>query len=200
MTRNYIFVKKKKLNTKAENNNTLSKQEFEKLFREYFKPLAAYAKKYLNDIDLSKEIVHEAFLKLWEKRNEVDTNRSVKSYLYTSVYNRSLNYIRDNKKFDKTGGKTELLERGENWDQSNYMIAAEIEAKIAQTLDALPEKCRQIFIMSRYEELKYKEIAEKLDISIKTVETQMSKALKVLRKNLAEYITVLLFVICNLVN
>lgn len=175
----------------------MSKKEFEELFREYFKPLTAFAKKYLNDIDLAKEMVHEAFLKLWEKREEVDTNKSVKSYLYTTVYNRSLNYIRDNKKFDRTEGKTELLERSENWDQTNQMIAVEIETKINQTLDDLPEKCRQIFVMSRYEELKYKEIAEKLDISIKTVETQMSKALKALRKNLAEYMTVLLFVIGN---
>lgn len=170
----------------------MNKQEFEKLFREYFKPLTAFAKKYLNDIDLAKEIVHEAFLKLWEKRTEVDTSKSVKSYLYTTVYNRSLNYIRDNKKFDRTEGKTELLERSENWDQTNHMIAAEIEAKITQTLDSLPEKCRQIFVMSRYEEMKYKEIAEKLEISIKTVETQMSKALKALRNNLVEYMTVLL--------
>ena len=175
----------------------MSKKEFEELFCEYFKPLTAFAKKYLNDIDLAKEMVHEAFLKLWEKREEVDTNKSVKSYLYTTVYNRSLNYIRDNKKFDRTEGKTELLERSENWDQTNQMIAVEIETKINQTLDDLPEKCRQIFVMSRYEELKYKEIAEKLDISIKTVETQMSKALKALRKNLAEYMTVLLFVIGN---
>lgn len=157
--------------------------------------MVAFAKKYLNDIDLAKEIVHEAFLKLWEKREEVDTSKSVKSYLYTSVYNRSLNYIRDNKKFDKTEGKTELLERAESWDSSNQMIADEIQAKITQTLDALPEKCRQIFMMSRYEELKYKEIAEKLNISIKTVETQMSKALKALRKNLAEYMTILLMII-----
>jgi len=146
---------------------------------------------------LAKEIVHEAFLKLWEKRDELDTSKSVKSYLYTTVYNRSLNYIRDNKKFDKTEGKTELLERSEDWDQTNQMIAAEIEVKIAQTLDSLPEKCRQIFVMSRYEELKYREIADKLDISVKTVETQMSKALKALRKNLAEYMTVFLFVISS---
>jgi RNA polymerase sigma-70 factor (ECF subfamily) len=157
--------------------------------------MVAFAKKYLKDIDLAKEIVHEAFLKLWEKRDEVDTSKSVKSYLYTSVYNRSLNYIRDNKKFDKTEGKTELLEQAENWDSSNQMIADEIQAKITQTLDDLPEKCRQIFMMSRYEELKYKEIAEKLNISIKTVETQMTKALKALRKNLAEYMTILLIML-----
>ncbi len=159
--------------------------------------MAAFAKKYLNDIDLAKEIVHEAFLKLWEKRNELDTSKSIKSYLYTTVYNRSLNYIRDNKKFDKTEGKTELLERAESWDSSNQMIADEIQLKITQTLDELPEKCRQIFVMSRYEELKYREIAEKLSISVKTVETQMSKALKALRKNLAEYMTVLLWIISN---
>lgn len=142
---------------------------------------------------MAKEIVHEAFLKLWEKRSEVDTNKSVKSYLYTTVYNRSLNYIRDNKKFDKTEGKVEMLERSESWDYTNNMVAAEMEEKIAYTLDSLPEKCRQIFVMSRYEELKYREIADKLNISVKTVETQMSKALKAMRKNLAEYITVLLF-------
>lgn len=159
--------------------------------------MVGFAKKYLNDIDLAKEIVHEAFLKLWEKRKEMDTSKSVKSYLYTSVYNRSLNYIRDNKKFDKTEGKTELLERAENWDASNQMIAEEIQIKINQTLENLPEKCRKIFMMSRYEELKYKEIAEKLNISIKTVETQMSKALKALRNNLAKYMTILLMIMVN---
>jgi len=181
------------------NTNTkiqaLNKKQFEELFREYFKPLTAFAKKYINDIDISKGIVHDAFLKLWEKREGVDTSKSVKSYLYTTVYNKSLNYIRDNKKFVNTENKINLFEKSNDWDYSNKMIANEIEAKIIQTLDSLPEKCRQVFIMSRYEELKYREIAEKLKISIKTVETQMSKALKALRKNLTEYITVLFIIL-----
>ena len=187
--------KKEKLPSKSKKTQDLNKKQFEELFREYFKPLTAFAKKYINDIDISKGIVHDAFLKLWEKREDVDTSKSVKSYLYTTVYNKSLNYIRNNKKFVNTEKKINLFEKSNDWDYSNKMIANEIEAKIIQTLDSLPEKCRQVFIMSRYEELKYREIAEKLKISIKTVETQMSKALKALRKNLTEYITVLFIIL-----
>lgn len=179
--------------------NELDKQEFEILFREHFKALAGFAKKYVNDIDAAKGIVHEVFMKLWEKREEIDTKQSVKSYLYTGVYNRSLNYIRDNKKFDKSGEQANIPEQKENWDVSNEMTALEIQAKIDDTLKSLPEKCRQVFEMSRYEDLKYREIAEKLNISIKTVETQMSKALKALRKNLSEYIHLFLF-LCFLSN
>ncbi len=171
----------------------MEKQEFEILFRAHFKALAGFAKKYVNDIDVAKGIVHEVFMKLWEKRSEIDTNQSVKSYLYTGVYNRSLNYIRDNKKFDKSGEQADIPEQKENWDISNEMTASEIQLKIDKTLQDLPEKCRQVFEMSRYEDLKYREIAEKLDVSVKTVETHMSKALKALRKNLAEYIHLFLF-------
>ena len=136
-------------------------------------------------------------MKLWEKRDELDTNKSIKSYLYTITYNRSLNYLRDNKKFNKTEGITESLERSENWDASNQLIADEIQLKINKTLDNLPEKCSRIFKMSRYEELKYKEIADKLNISVKTVESQMTKALKALRENLAEYLSILLWILIS---
>jgi len=172
----------------------LNKREFEILFREHFKELAGFANKYVGNVDVAKGIVHEVFMRLWEKREKIDTNQSVKSYLYTGVYNRSLNYIRDNKKFDKSAEQGQIPEQKDNWDISNEMEAAEIQAKIDRTLSDLPEKCRRIFEMSRYEELKYKEIAEKLNISVKTVETQMSKALKALRKNLAEYIHLLVWI------
>jgi len=173
----------------------LDKHEFEILFREHFKALAGFANKYVNDVDVAKGVVHEVFMRLWEKRNEIDTKQSVKSYLYTGVYNRSLNYIRDNKKFDKSGEQANIPEQKDNWDISNEMEAVEIQVKIDRTLEELPEKCRRIFEMSRYEGLKYKEIAEKLNISVKTVETQMSKALKALRKNLSEYIHLLIWIL-----
>ena len=171
----------------------MDKEQFEILFREHFKALTGFAKKYVNDIDIAKGIVHDVFMKLWEKRTDIDTRQSVKSYLYTGVYNRSLNYIRDHKKFDKSAEQSEIPEQKQNWDISNEMEAIEIQAKIDRTLAELPEKCRQIFEMSRYEELKYREIAEKLNISVKTVETQMTKALKALRKNLSEYIHLLVW-------
>ncbi len=176
----------------------MDKQQFEILFREHFKPLTAFANKYVQNIDVAKGVVHEVFMRLWEKRNEIDPKQSVKSYLYTGVYNRSLNYIRDHKKFDKSGEQANIPEQKDNWDVSNEMTAQEIQVKIDKTLSELPEKCRQVFEMSRYEELKYREIAEKLNISVKTVETQMTKALKALRKNLAEYLHLFLF-ICMLI-
>ena len=74
-------------------------KDFERLFKEYFKPLVNFANKFLNDIDAAKEIVHDAFVRLWERRAEIDVNKSVKSYIYRSVQNRCLNYIRDHKKF-----------------------------------------------------------------------------------------------------
>ena len=166
----------------------MDKREFEILFREHFKALAGFANKYVGNVDVAKGIVHEVFMRLWEKREEIDTNQSVKSYLYTGVYNRSLNYIRDNKKFDKSGEQSHIPEQKDNWDISNEMEAAEIQAKINRTLSDLPEKCRQIFEMSRYEELKYREIAEILDIPIGTVKSRVFFGEKKLRKKLKHYL------------
>lgn len=184
--------------TKTETNiKKLDKATFEKLFREYFIPLTAFVKKYVGDIDTAKEIVHDVFVNLWSKRDSIDIEKSVKSYLYTSGYNRSLNYIRDSKKFDSNVKSEDISIQGSEWNFDNNIEALELEGKINQILALLPEKCKQIFLMSRFEGLKYGEIAEKLDISVKTVEAQMSKALKVLRENLKEYLTILIIFLLN---
>ena len=167
----------------------LNKKEFEKLFKIYFKPLTAFAKKYTKDVDNAKEIVHDVFLKLWEKRDTIDLTKAVKSYLYTSVNNKSLNFIRDNKKFQQNKITVENINENEHWNYSDNLIAAEIQDRVNETLNNLPEKCRKVFMLSRYEDMKYKEIAKELNISIKTVENHISKALKILRKNLAEYLS-----------
>jgi len=172
----------------------LDKEKFEELFKTHFKPLCGFANKYLQDIDLAKEIVHDVFVKLWEKREQIDMNKAVKSYLYTAVNNKSLNHIRDNKKFVDS---EQIIENETDWNYSDNLVELEIQEKITATLDSLPPKCREVFKLSRYENLKYKEIAEKLDISQKTVETHMSKALKALRKNLSEYLTGLLILIIS---
>jgi len=80
-------------------NKVLGESDFEDLFRTHFSSLCFFSLKYVSDLDASKEIVHSVFVKLWERRNELDTTASLKSYLFTSVHNRSLNYIRDRKKF-----------------------------------------------------------------------------------------------------
>ncbi len=168
--------------------------EFEQAFKEYFKPLVNFAFKFLNDIEASKEIVHEVFLNVWENRNKIDPEKSLKSYLYTSVNNRSLNYIRDNKKFVRD---ELMLLNEQSIEQQDNFISSEIQRIIEKTLAELPPKARVVFELSRYENLKYKEIAEKLGISQKTVETHISRALKDLRLNLKNYLSVLLLILLS---
>ncbi len=177
--------------------SSLNKQDFEKLFKEHFKPLTAFAYKFVNDIDEAKSIVHDVFMKLWEKRSDINMTGSVKSYLFTSVNNRSLNYIRDNKKLTREDFIL-VNEYDKQWEHNYFNETDEIQKKIDATLNKISPKAKEVFLMSRNEGLKYKEIADMLNISIKTVETHMSTALKELRENLKEYLTLILFCINNL--
>jgi len=187
-------------NSPNKNSGKLNKQSFELLFRENFTALTGFACKYVKDIDTSKEIAHDIFINLWEKRNEIDSEKPLRSYLFISVRNRCLNYIRDQKKFDKTEDITEnpgYSQLTENVDPVEIM---ELEERINLAIDSLPDKCREIFIMNRFRNLKYAEIAKELDISVKTVEGQMSRALKTLREKLATYLPVWLVWIVSFLN
>jgi RNA polymerase sigma-70 factor (ECF subfamily) len=169
---------------------------FEDLFRSFFPPLMVFAKKILGDEDDAREVVHQVFISIWEKRQEIDLSASMKSYLFTSVHNRSLNVIRDRKKFSSA----EVPDVAGEWDVSSVIESMELEEKILAIIRTLPEKCREVFEMSRFDGLKYSEIAKKLNISVKTVENQMSKALKILREKLTKYMTILLWLILNALN
>ena len=165
----------------------MDSSSFEELFRSYFTPLMVFARKILKDEDEAREVVQKVFISLWEKREEIDLKTSLKPYLFTSVHNRSLNVIRDRKKFSEE----EIPDVAGDWDVSAQIEAMELEQKIRKAIDSLPEKCKQIFELNRYEGLKYIEIASQLHISVKTVENQMSKALKILREKLAKYMLLL---------
>jgi len=173
----------------------ITKAAFEELFRDNFKGLCFFAHKYVRDIQTSKELVQDAFINLWEKREGIDTSKSVKSYLTTIVYNKCLNYIRDNKKFDREILEFENLFPVQDNASDEKLITSEISKQIKDAIDELPEKCREVFMLSRYQNLKYQEIADKLMISIKTVETQMSKALQHLRIKLADYLPIMLIIV-----
>lgn len=169
----------------------LTIKSFEKLFKEYFIPLSNFANTYLHDLEASKEIVQEVFVNIWNKRNEMLEDQKLKSYLYTSVRNRSFNYIRDHKKFQSNVLDVELADHESPLNMDNLEVE-ELQLKIEDALSTLPDKCREVFSLSRFENLKYTEIAERMGISVKTVEAQMSKALKILKIELKDYITILI--------
>lgn len=166
---------------------------FEKLFRELFKPLCGFAMKYVGDLDEARNLVHEVFIIVWEKFDTLPPDMNYRSYLYTSVRNRSLNYLRDRKNHLSIEKVSEYKFSEEN----TQLEAAELEKEIELAINSLPDKCRQVFELSRMEGLKYAEIADKLGISVKTVEAQMSKALSVLRDHLGEFLT-LIFVLLRI--
>lgn len=181
---------------RVEMGGKLEGPNFERLFRDFFPPLMAFARKILGDEDDAREVVHQVFINLWEKRQEVDLSSSLKSYLFTSVHNRSLNVIRDRKKFSSE----EVPEVAGEWDVSAQIESMELEEKIRESIASLPEKCREIFELNRFSGLKYSEIASKLGISVKTVENQMTKALKILREQLGKYLGLLLWLLLQTLN
>ena len=168
-------------------------QPFEQLFRELFKPLCGFAMKYVADLDDARNLVHDVFITTWEKFDSLPSDTNYRSYLYTSVRNRCLNHLRDTKKHLTI----EKMAEHNYAEEIRPMEAAELEKEIELGINSLPEKCRMVFEMSRLEGLKYSEIAEKMNISVKTVEAQMSKALSVLREHLKEFLS-LIFIILGL--
>jgi RNA polymerase sigma-70 factor (ECF subfamily) len=122
-------------------------------------------------------------------------DRPVKSYLTMVIHNKCTNYLRDNRKFDQYILNIENLLEEPEYDSADSMVENELKDKIDKAISELPEKCREIFVMNRYENHKYQEIADKLQISVKTVETQMSKALQHMRIRLAEFISVFLVLV-----
>lgn len=164
---------------------------FEKVFREYFVALSYYALKLVNDHDTAKDIVHQVFINIWEKREDISLDRPIRSYLYTSVHNRCLNHLRDRDKFvDHEAGETGLWSVA-GVDDTDIMEKEETEARIAGAIAGLPHRCRDVFRLSRFEDRKYAEIAGILNISVKTVEAQMSRALRILRDELKDLLIIL---------
>lgn len=162
------------------------KKSFEVLFKTYYASLCHFSRSFIKDQDDCEEVVQDFFLKLWEKREELDINTSVKSYLFSAIRNRCLNYIKHSK--IKLEYQLEVLKNPESdIDTSNYFMEIDLVEKIDKSIAALPDRRREIFILSREQGLKYREIADQLGISIKTVETQMGQALKDLREKLKEY-------------
>jgi len=160
----------------------LTRSQFESLFRSEYQGMLLFALRFVKEEEAAKEIVQEAFINLWEKRQSIDPERQVKSYLSTSVRNRCLNYLRDNKRYSGTLLSLENLSPGPSIEEHDRLELHELSRQIQNAIAELPGKCREVFELNRFENMKYQEIASHLRISVKTVETQMSKALAHLRK------------------
>jgi RNA polymerase sigma-70 factor, ECF subfamily len=164
--------------------------EFEQLFRKFYQQLCRYAFTILKDTDAAEEVVQEVFLKIWERRDNIEFTVSVKSYLYRAVHNASLNQ-NDKKKREVRMDEGTLKVVHPDSTPSQNIQSKELEKAIAAAMEKLPVECRRVFEMSRFGEMKYREIADALGISVKTVENQMGKALRVMREQLSEYLPLL---------
>ena len=161
---------------------------FEQLFKGFFKELHVYSFSILKDWDMAEEVVQNLFLKLWENDTWTRVEISMKSFLYRSAYHESLNVLRQQKVHLSYQNNTKYVMENETGHTMTSIELNELEEGIRRSLNRLPEKCRTIFQLSRFGELKYHEIASQLGISVKTVETQMGKALRVLRNDLKDYL------------
>lgn len=173
---------------------------FEMLFRTYYQPLCNYAYTFVQDKDEAEEIVQSTFMSLWEKKQTLEIRTAVRPYLYAMVRNACLNVLK-HEKVKKEHVEVQLA-IGERSTESvaRTVMASELETRIAEAMDALPEQCRLVFKLSRFEELKYAEIADQLNISVKTVENHMGKALRIMREQLRDYLPLLVILMNGFLN
>lgn len=165
------------------------------IFKNHYQELCAYANSFMVDIDASEEIVQELFVRFWEQRETKDITTTVRAYLYTSVKNACLNQLKHLKIKEKYKHEQERELTFNSSHEQNGLEVSELDQKIHAAINSLPEGRRKIFILSRFDGLKYQEIADKLNISIKTVENQMGEALKFLRIQLKDFIVTVLIVV-----
>lgn len=155
---------------------------FELLFKRHYKPLCRRVNTMLNDEEATEDVVQQLFIKIWESRDTLQTPDSVAAYLFTAARNRALNYIKSqSRKSSNEVPLTNLHDEADNRTEEQ-MDANELQKALYAAIDALPEKRREVFVLSRFEGKSYKEIAEIMQISVKTVEAQMGKALSTLRE------------------
>lgn len=139
-------------------------------------------------MDDAEDVVQQTFIKLWEQRETLPIQFSIKAYLYKMVHNRSLNRLRD----AQTRRRHSEISVSFGNETVPPAEVSDLQTRLQKALEQLPTECRRIFELSRFEELKYREIADQLNISIKTVETQMGKALRLMRVHLAEFLSLIM--------
>ncbi len=168
-----------------------SQPAFESIFLKYYVGLCTYANSILGSRDSSEEVIQEMFVKLWENRNTLEINNSLKAYLYRTVHNQCINQIESWKvrnRYSKNQA-LDIIPFSGDYPIAN-LIAKELEDKIKESIDALPEQCREIFLLIRLHNKSYHEVAQKLNLSLNTVKTQMHRAITKLKESLHEYLPI----------
>ena len=170
-------------------------QDFKSAFDEYYNPLCNYANSFLKDTEASEDIVQDVFIRIWEKRQDLISAGTLRFYLFTAIRNNCLTYLQKQKK----SVVEPLKEQGvDHFDIDREAIKEnDYKALLTQSIALLPPKCREVFLLSRISKLSYQQIAESQGISIKTVENQIGKALRVIReflkdKNVFTFLAVML--------
>ena len=163
------------------------REAFNQLFRRFYPPLVRFGIRFVADADLSAEIVQDLFVKLWSNHEKLSFNTSFESYMLTSVRNAAITYINKERSHAEANLRV-YTEDSDATDPSETLQSNNLEESYRQVLKTMPEKRREVFLASRFEGLKYSEIAEKLGLSQKTVEAHMSAAIKQLREGLKEYL------------
>lgn len=157
---------------------------YEALFHRYYGPLTGYAIKFVHDVDIARDLVQDLFVKLYQNRETTEIRFSFKAYCYSAVRNSCIKHIEKKKRQEKH--HSDIAASIPQAEDRDLIVETEDEYRIYQAIEQLPEQCRRIFWMNRMDGKKNGEIAEELGISKRTVETQISKALRILREKLLE--------------
>ena len=171
----------------------ISEKQIETIFNENFHSLVFTSFRIVKDYEQAEDIIQNVFIKIWQNFDKIKDKRNLKGYLHTAVKNSSLNYLRDNHLIDKNKISLDSISI-EVYDDNKCADYDSLINSVHQAVYNLPKKWREAFILSKYEKLKYYEIAEEMNISDKTVEKYISKALGVLRRELKHLISVLVLV------
>jgi RNA polymerase sigma-70 factor, ECF subfamily len=179
------------------------KRAYEEVYNDFFGVIYHLCLQYLHDEEASREIVQDTFMKLWEIRETLNDQINIRNFLYTITKNNCLNHLRNQSIALKHQTNMKYLEMQFNYEAmeklGNYLQFEELRSKIDDAISKLPEEVRETFILNRFDDLHYKEIAQKLNVSVKTVEARISKALRILREELKDYLY-LIYIITNLIS
>lgn len=165
--------------------NKITKNTFEKLFNEYYNPLCNFVLGITKDKNKAEDVVQDVFVQMWKKRDSITIDKNLKSYLFAAAKNKAIEWLRREnlfKKFESSADGKKFLQG----DTEDLSYKYEMLEKLNHSIRQLPTKCQKVFRLGKINGLTYAEIAEEMDISVKTVENQMSRALKLLRNMMFE--------------